>query len=225
MRQSDLSGKPRYVREEPEYFGNPDGVREAQLRTLMSVDDMIARTFEVIRNLEEGQRTLAIFISDNGMLWGEFGMTGKTHAYTPSIKVPMMMLWPGHTRGGKTDRRLVTNVDVGTTILRAAGRPTKSTDGRSLLSDKARWKLLLEYWYGKPFPTPRWNSIRTKRYQYVEYYARDGKREFREYYNLRRDPWQLHNLLRDGTKRNDPDVRRLSKMLRSMTTCKGRACP
>jgi arylsulfatase A-like enzyme len=222
---SHLDDKPKYVRQAPEAFGDPLGVREAQFRTLYSVDDMVARVFRTMGRLDEERRTLAIFVSDNGMLWGEFGMSGKTHAYTPSIKVPMLMRWPGHMESDRIDDRLVTNVDIVPTILDAVDRPLRGIDGRSLLRRWHRKEMLLEYWKTPPFPTPRWNSLRTKRYQYVEYLSPKGKLVFREYFRLDRDPWQLHNLLRDGRRGNDPDVSRLSRRLHKLMRCRGDNCP
>lgn len=224
-RDRRLGDKPKYVREDPEAFGAPHGVREAQLRTLLSVDDMVGRVFRAMGKLNERRRTLAFFVSDNGMLWGEFGMTGKTHAYTPSIKVPMLMRWPGHMGSDNVDGRLVTNLDIVPTILDAADRPVRGVDGRSLLRNWRREAMLLEYWKTAPFPTPRWNSLRTKRYQYVEYRSPKGKIVFREYFRLGRDPWQLHNLLGDGKRGNNPDVDRLARRLHRLMRCRGDSCP
>ena len=84
---------------------------------------------------------------------------------------------------------------------------------------------MLEHWSGKRIPT--WASLRTRRFQYVEYY-RDGKRFFREYYNLVRDPWQLRNLLHDRNPAG-PNVAAISAQLQRDRRCDGttgrRACP
>jgi arylsulfatase A-like enzyme len=223
-RTSNPKGKPSYIATSRELFGEAGSVRQDQLRTLMSVDDLVDRTFKTLNALDEASSTLAIFISDNGMLWGEFGMTGKTHAYTPSIKVPMMMRWRGHVPAGSFDRRLVANIDVTPTILDAAGLSTRGTDGMSLLNVRSRRRLLLEYWKGGPFPTPTWKAIRTRRYQYVEYYGDKGRVGFREYFDLTRDPWQVHNLLADSGRANDPNVRRLSRTLHDLARCRGKGC-
>jgi arylsulfatase A-like enzyme len=62
--------------------------------------------------------------------------------------------------------------------------------------------------------------------QYVEYYADDGTTVvFREYYDLRADPWQLVNLLRDGDRSNNPDVPALHALLTTDRACAGASCP
>jgi len=46
--------------------------------------------------------------------------------------------------------------------------------------------------------------VHTTTWSYTEYYDKAGAIIFREYYNLRTDPGQLVNLLRDGDRTNDP---------------------
>jgi arylsulfatase A-like enzyme len=131
---------------------------------------------------------------------------------------------------GTWDDRITGTVDIAPTVLEAAGiapDPTKAPlDGRSILSAEPRTRIVLEYRRETWIPT--WASIRTKRYQYVEYYDDEGTRFFREYYNLTRDPWQLRNLLRDGNPAG-PDVSSLARQLLHDRLCVGTtgetACP
>jgi hypothetical protein len=100
-------------------------------------------------------------------------------------------------------------------------------DGTSLLRSTRRDRLLLEFWATDY--TPSWASLRTPAYQYVEYYDGTGAVQFREYYDLVRDPWQLENVLGDATPTNDPDVQALSDQLSQDRACTGnrgsRRCP
>jgi hypothetical protein len=48
---------------------------------------------------------------------------------------------------------------------------------------------------------------------------------FREYYDLRADPWELRNLLADTDPHNDPDVDGLSARLRQAEQCAGTTGP
>jgi arylsulfatase A-like enzyme len=234
--ESDRSDKPAYVRSRSYSVAAGRAVRTGQLRMLMSVDDMVGQVFASLRRLGETRRTLAIFTSDNGYTWTEHGLgndkgTGgqKRTPYTQSIRVPFFLRWPGHVDAGSRDGRLTGTVDIAPTVLEAAGvapDPTKPPlDGHSLLSDERRDHIVLEYW--RETWIPNWASIRTRRFQYVEYY-RNGKRFFREYYNLVRDPWQLRNLLRDRTPAS-PNVAALSAQLRRDRRCEGTsgatACP
>ena len=206
--EKDRSDKPAYVRQQHYALAEAQRVRTGQLRALMSVDEMVGRIFRKLEELGEKRETLAIFTSDNGFLWADHGIGGEASTagqkrvpYSASVRVPFFLRWPGRVGAGGTDRRLVGNVDIAPTVLSAAGiapDPAKPPlDGRSLLDSGRRGRMLLEYWKEPGRPIPTWASLRTRRFQYVEYY-RDGRRVFREYYNLLRGPWQLRNLLADG---------------------------
>ncbi len=73
---------------------------------------------------------------------------------------------------------------------------------------------------------PSWASVRTREYQYIEYYGSDNITvAFREYYDLEADPWQLSNLLADKDPGNDPDVAALSSHLQQLERCAGTSGP
>jgi arylsulfatase A-like enzyme len=226
--EADRRDKPPWVQETTVSHEWIQAKRADQLRTLMSVDDLVGRVARTLGALDERRRTIAVFLSDNGFLWGEHGLKRKDHPYTHSIKVPLLLKWPGHVASGSRDWRYATNVDVAPTILDAASiTPAAPMDGRSLLRPWTRRHLLTEFFRpGDRGGVPGWASIRTKRMQYVEYY--DAARShviFREYYRLDRDPWQLTNLLRDGNPGNDPDVGRLHRLVKHDRVCAGSACP
>ena len=73
---------------------------------------------------------------------------------------------------------------------------------------------------------PTWVSMRTTTWQYIEYYGNDNTTvAFREYYDLKSDPWELQNVLADNDPKNDPDVAGLSARLQRAEHCAGRAGP
>jgi arylsulfatase A-like enzyme len=236
-RERDLSDKPAGVQSAD--FG-PDraaGVWEAQLRTLLSVDDMVGRLMQELGRLGERKRTLAFFASDNGYLLAEHGLSDKRWPYTQSIRVPFFVRWANHFPGGTTDDRLAANIDIVPTVLDAAGvspDPEYPLDGRSLLQGATRDHLLLEHFRDPLKPNiPAWASITTLEFQYTEYYDQDtGEISFREYYDLLNDPWQLENLYADSDPHNDPPAEttaalsaRLARDLRCEGTSGLRACP
>ncbi len=228
MRERDLTDKPPYVRDRKrERVQTILTTRARQLRALMSVDDLVRHVFQTLRANGELDNTLAFFMGDNGMLWGAHDIRGKQTPYTPSVRIPMYARWPGHFRSGAVDHRMVANIDIAPTALAAAGiQPTAPMDGRSLLDAWTRDRILLEYWRLKhPADVPTWASIRTRSYQYIEYYSDDGAVTFREYYDLAIDPWELTNLLHDGNPANDPALGAIQAQLTKDRTCAGAACP
>jgi arylsulfatase A-like enzyme len=226
--ERDRSDKPPYVRQDHASLAHGRSVRKRQLRSLMSVDNMVGQIIKLLHQLGEQRRTLVFFISDNGVAWGDHGLRGKIVPYTPSIEVPMMMRWPGHVAAGRSDDSLVANIDIAPTILAAADiSPSHAMDGRSLLGHHTRRSsILTEYTRMPKYNVPTWASIRTDAFQYIEDYNPPGtKVRFREYYDLKRDPWQLHNLLGDRNTANDPSVQALSRRLAQERSCAGSNCP
>jgi arylsulfatase A-like enzyme len=230
----DLSDKPPWVQEDNGDLDSGQRIRRKQMRTLMSVDDMVGELMGTLGQLDERQDTLVIFVSDNGYLWGEHGYTSKAIPYPEAVDVPLFMRWPGQLGAGTAIRRPVANVDIAPTILDAAGivpDPAFPMDGRSVFDAHIRQTRFLEHW-GATGPIPTWASIRTEDLQYVEYYDAAGELIFREYYDLRSDPWLLENLLGDGDTTNDPpalELQQLSQEVERGGTCQGtegpEACP
>ena len=225
--ERDRSDKPPWVRSRNVSLEQMRDFRARQLRTLISVDDLVAKVFEELRSLKERDKTLAVFLSDNGLFWGEHGLTQKRLPYTENVTVPMALRWPGHVARGTTDRRNAMNVDIAPTILAAADVvPSTPMDGRSLLARWTRRVVFTEHWGRRANGEPNWKAVRTPRAQYVEYYSDDFSRIiFREYYRLRDDPWQLRNVLHDGIRTNNPDTSRLHKWIAQYRSCSGSSCP
>lgn len=227
--EEDRSDKPPWVRARP--LSDPaevDRKHDGQLRALKSVDDMIDRVMTTLDETGQADNTLAIFMSDNGFLWGEHGLGQKKYPYIPSIQVPLFLRWPGHVPAGKLDERLAANVDITPTVLDAAGiEPAGELDGLSLLGDETRSALFLEFESDFKKNLPHWTSIVTPSSQYIEYRSRAGNLIFREYYDLISDPSQMENLFRSS----DPDdapprwVRLdLTRMIEHGRSCMGETC-
>jgi len=236
--ETDRTDKPQYVQDRWNELGPVKTTRAKQLRTLMSVDDLVDNAFDQMNRFGEAGRTVVFFLSDNGFMWREHGLVGKSQPYSNSIKVPFYM-W-GPSRGiarAKTDSRIVAIADVMPTILDLADidpKPEFPMDGRSLLGSFSRNRILTEFWQEGDTPgsvgTPTWASVRTPTYQYIEYYAADGTTVIdTEYYNLVNDPWQNTNLLGDASTSNDPDTTAAEEQLDHDRACVGTtgdtACP
>jgi arylsulfatase A-like enzyme len=213
---------------------------DGQMKTLLSVDDMVDRLMTTLQKNGQLANTLVIFTSDNGFAHGDRGLTSKGLAYMEHTKVPFMARWDGVFTPGTVDHRLVGGEDFLPTYLDAAryAPPVLKyrLDGKSLLPGRpARTEKLLEFGPdGRPTPAgykghrgiPTWASLTTADWQYIEYYGADNTTvAFREYYDLTSDPWELQNTLADNDPHNDPDVTALSAELARAEHCSGKTCP
>jgi arylsulfatase A-like enzyme len=232
VNEADVADKPGYLRNRPTVAAATlAAVRTGQLRTLLSVDDLVDRVLRRLERTGELDRTLVFFLSDNGYAWGEHRYVGKFVPYTESTRVPFLVRWPGRLPAGAVDDRLVATIDIKPTVLDAAGvdpDPGDTVDGRSLLSGERRRRLLLEYWRD-PANAPGvrdWAALRTPAWQYVENYDQPGVkgRVFREYYDLAADPGMGRNLLADADPANDPPAS-LGADLAEARRCAGAGCP
>ncbi len=235
--EADRTDKPAYVQARGAGFKGGQRLRERQLRTLKAVDELVERLFGTMTSLAESDQTLAFFLSDNGIMWAEHGMKSKTTPYTPAVKVPFFVRWPGRISQKVADPRIAATIDIAPTILEAAGitpDPEFPLDGRSLLDPPSRDRLLLELTGGNnQIDAPTWASTLTADYQYIEYYDDvSGAVTFREYYDMVNDPYQLENLLADADPANDPPVDEQSRLRLQLARDRGcvgtegpEACP
>ena len=100
----------------------------------LAVDDSVGRILQQLKKMGVHDETLVVYMGDNGFMFGEHGLIDKRVSYEESIRVPMMMQCPDLFEGGKVVEQLIGNIDVGPTILHAAGLQTPDyMDGRSFL--------------------------------------------------------------------------------------------
>ena len=176
--------------------------------TILSVDDSVGRLTDHLASTGQLDNTVFVFMGDNGLLEGEHGMVDKRTAHEPSLRVPMIIRYPGLTpTPGVRVRPQVLTVDVAPTILDLCGaKPLDNIHGRSVRAivagDDPSWRtsFVYHYNYEKQFPyTPNIRALRTDRSKYVRYPHGDGgpDRHMAELYDLQADPAEEHNLIAD----------------------------
>lgn len=216
-----VSEKPEFLNRRPVKRRSSEKDFRQALRSLLSVDDLVFEVFRLLERLNESEETLAFFLSDNGRLFGQHGLTGKNLPYDESVKIPFYVRWPGVMEPGTVDRRIVANIDVAPTVYEAAGvSPSYPVDGTDLRSSD-RKAILLE---NLPMPRgskARWLAKWTPRSLFVkwmnpftlEYYAPD-------------DPWQLRSVNSDSVRGNNPEQERTwLRWLNRVSSCVAKTCP
>ena len=173
--------------------------------TLLAVDDSVGRVVAMLRERGLLDSTIVMFMGDNGFAFGEHGLIDKRTAYEASMRVPLLMAGGG-LPAGKSIEAVAANLDIAPTVLEAAGLTPPAMDGRSLLpllrGDSIPWRdtLLYEYYWERNFPhTPTMHALRGAQYKYIRYY---GIWDTDELYDLRADPLETRNLVRDPAHRD-----------------------
>jgi arylsulfatase A-like enzyme len=177
--------------------------------TIQSVDDSVGRLLATLEETGILDDTLILFVGDNGLLEDEHGMVDKRTMHEPSIRVPMVVRYPGLTPKNqpKVVEKMVLHVDMAPSILDICGaEPMKDIHGKSwkklVQGDATSWRTswFYEYNYEKQFPyTPNIRGVRTDEWVYIHYPHGDGKpdRHKAELYHLPSDPDQVRNLIDD----------------------------
>jgi len=144
--------------------------------------------------------TAMLLSSDHGFFLGEHHLYDKRLMYEPSIRVPMILRYPGHVRPGTTSDEMVLNLDLAPTLLDVAGLSVPPTmQGKSMLplaegKPNVPWRKdwLYEYYEYPGFENVRpCRGVRTELYKLIEFFL--APEEF-ELYDLQRDPEEAKNL-------------------------------
>lgn len=91
------------------------------LRTVKSVDDYVGILLNYLEKSGLDKNTLIIYTSDQGFFLGEHGWFDKRFMSEPSLAIPLVMKYPGAIKKGISTDRLMQNLDLALTILKAAG--------------------------------------------------------------------------------------------------------
>jgi arylsulfatase A-like enzyme len=177
--------------------------------TILSVDESMGRLRSWLEQAGQLERTIVVFVGDNGLLEGEHGMVDKRTMHEPSIRIPLAVRYPDLTRGPKIVEEQVLTVDLAPSLLELAGAPsTVGIHGRSWVplvrSGGPSWRTSWFYYYNyeKEFPyTPNIRGIRTTQWKFIRYPHGDGgpDRHLPELYDLSKDPGEHVNLARSAS--------------------------
>jgi arylsulfatase len=226
----DLATKPDVYTEASirSYAGAAPGFRDftaeevqefkAQYYAMVSlVDAEVGRILAVLDETGLAENTVVVFTSDHGELLGDHQMLLKgPMMFDCSVRVPLLVRWPGVVPAGTVRTELVEWIDLAPTLLEAAGVDgLPRAQGSSLLalargetSARKDWVLSEYRNSGHPYdPAVHTTMLRTARWKVVVHHGapstdreRDG-----ELYDVVADPDELVNLWRSG---EHADVRR-----------------
>ncbi|TWT30065.1 sulfatase family protein [Blastopirellula retiformator] len=201
--------RKKFPDDSPEAVADFARMVRAYWGTILSVDDSVGRLYDYLDKTGQLDNTLIVFTSDNGLLEGEHGMVDKRTGHEPSIRIPLVVRYPGLTPADqpKVIDNISATIDFAPSILDICGaRPLDNIHGKSwkrlAQGDDASWRdsFYYEYNYEQQFPyTPNVRALRTDQYKYIRYPHGDGSpdRHMAELYDLQADPQEDKNLIND----------------------------
>ena len=169
------------------------------LRCIDSVDDNLGRVLDYLEESGLVDDTVVVYSSDQGFYLGDHGWYDKRWMYEESLRMPLIVRWPGVTTPGVVEEHLAQNLDFAETFLEIAGvKAPEEMQGESLVpllrgEDPDDWRESLYYHYFE-FPAVhmvnRHYGVRTARYKLIRYYELDEW----ELFDLEADPDELSSV-------------------------------
>lgn len=170
-------------------------IRALYAGQVSQVDDCVGDILAELDRLGLAGNTAVLFLSDHGDMLGDHGLSQKNVPYGPSVKIPLLLRWPGRTRPGRVCGDLVGSEDVLPTLIEELGLECHDAavplPGRHLPAvgrgcANPRSDYVIDYGAGRG----RWVSVRTHEHVYSHW--ADGGVE--ELYDLRSEPHEVRNL-------------------------------
>lgn len=196
------------------------------LAMIESLDQNVGKVMKTLDRFEITEKTLVIFVSDNGGLtrrsnnkifgsWNYPLRGGKGTLYEGGLRVPTMVRWPARIKPGRVSNELVISTDVFPTVMEAVGLPVdNSIEGISLMKHLSKDEQINRetfYWhYPHYHHTNPGSVIRHGDYKLIYYY----ETEQAELYNLKTDPGEKNNVAEENPEKAAELKAKLEKWLK-----------
>lgn len=154
------------------------------MSVIASVDESVGRVLDYLDKNGLTDNTIIVYTSDQGFYMGEHGWFDKRFMYEESLRTPLIISYPGHTKPGSVCTKLVQNIDYAPTFLDIAGiQKPKDMVGQSLVpvldngDAQKKWRSSIYYHY-YDYPTyhmvRKHDGVRTDRYKLIHFYGKGG---------------------------------------------------
>ncbi len=197
LHQTNLSGRELAIWKGQRYL-------QDYLATVAAVDEGIGKILDYLEANGLHHNTLVVYTSDQGFYLGERGWFDKRFMYEESLRVPLLMQFPGVIEPNSSIEGMVQNLDFAPTFLDLAGGSgyASAMQGESfkhlLDGTETDFKEAIYYHY---YDYPAFHmvkkqyGVRTKRYKLIHFY---DDIDVWEFYDLEQDPQELYNAINDS---------------------------
>jgi arylsulfatase A-like enzyme len=205
LRKTDLKQPmPRGLTAEQEKKWRYQRYMKDYLACVASMDENVGRILDYLEQSGLATNTIVIYTSDQGFFLGDHGWFDKRFMYEESLRMPLLIRWPGHIKPHTTNDAMVMNIDFAPTLLEAAGASVPpDMQGRSFLAalegrKLESWRTSIYYRYyhypGDHQVQPHY-GVRTDRHKLIYF----NKLNEWELYDLEKDPRELNNVYAERT--------------------------
>ncbi|MDP4776953.1 MAG: sulfatase [Opitutales bacterium] len=165
------------------------------LRCVAAVDENIGHILDYLSESGLDKNTIVIYSSDQGFYLGEHGWFDKRWMYEESLRMPLIMRWPGTIQPGSEVTELVQNIDYAPTLIEIANAAVPGEiQGKSLLpflknepADDWRDSIYYHYYEHGFHGVPRHEGVRNARYKLIHFYHTNEW----ELFDLEKDPSEM----------------------------------
>lgn len=168
-------------------------------RLVACLDENIGRLLDYLDKSGLSENTLVVYTSDNGFFLGDFGLFNKMWMYEESLRLPLMVRYPGKVKASAVNDQFVSILDFGPTFLDFAGAGVNEEfQGRSikpLLKSKvpSDWRKAHYYHYYGQYDVPSHYGVRTREYKLIHFYEIEGEDGW-ELFDLKNAPKEAKNI-------------------------------
>ena len=174
------------------------------LATIASVDEGVGKVLDYLDENNLSENTIVIYTSDQGFYLGEKGFFDKRFMYEESLRMPLLIKYPGTIKKGSQIDALTQNLDFASTFLDFArvdipkdiqGKSLKPLFDGTMSQDDFR-KAVYYHYYDYPafHMVKKQYGVRTKRYKLIHFY---DDIDTWELYDLKMDPNEEQNRIDD----------------------------
>jgi uncharacterized sulfatase len=185
--------------------------------SIHAIDRNLGRLLAKLDELKLTERTIVLFTSDHGYMIGQHGIWHKGNGhwivggavgpkrpnmFEESIRVPLLVRWPGVVKPGTEISEMVSNIDTFTSVLGMlkvpvpAGAKPQGMDFTPLLrGEKVKWRDTIFGQYDLHNSGLAYmRMVRTAQWKLIRFHHALGMDEM---YHLQDDPGETRNLARD----------------------------